>query len=72
MSFPIIASDRCRRGAPRAIRRDTGDDATFRGPLAGIDGVESVVQGLQGLAPIATDTVVHKRFVDGATSSCFA
>jgi hypothetical protein len=47
------------------LRSLLDDDATFRGPLATIEGADALVDGLQGLARITTDIVVHKRFEDG-------
>jgi hypothetical protein len=47
------------------LRSLLADDATFRGPLANIDGADGVLEGLRRMAEITIDIVVHKRFVDG-------
>ena len=47
------------------LRSLLADEASFRGPLASIDGADALVEGLKGLSRITTDIVVHKRFVDG-------
>ena len=47
------------------LRSLLADDATFEGPLASLQGADTLVEGLQGMARIMTDIVVHKRFVDG-------
>lgn len=47
------------------LRAVLANDATFRGPLATIDGADDLTQGLQRMAEITTDIVVRKRFVDG-------
>jgi hypothetical protein len=49
----------------KTMRSLLAADATFRGPLASIDGAEDLVQGLKRMAQITTDIVVRKRFVDG-------
>lgn len=49
----------------QALRSLLSADATFRGPLASIDGADGLVEGLKRMAEITTDIVVHKRFVDG-------
>jgi len=41
------------------------DDATFRGPLGRADDADTCIHGLQGMAQILSDIVVHKTFVDG-------
>jgi hypothetical protein len=46
------------------LRSLLSDDATFRGPLASIDGADGLLEGLKRMAEITTDIVVHKRFVD--------
>jgi SnoaL-like protein len=48
-----------------ALRSLLSDDATFRGPLASIEGADGLVEGLKRMGRITTDIVVHKRFVDG-------
>ncbi len=49
------------------LRSVLADDATFRGPLGRADDADAdaCIQGLQGMAQILTDIVVHKTFVDG-------
>jgi hypothetical protein len=47
------------------LRSLLADDVTFRGPLASIDGADSCVEGLTGMAQIVTDIVVQKTFADG-------
>jgi SnoaL-like domain len=49
----------------QALRSLLAADATFRGPLAAVDGADGLVAGLKRMAEITTDIVVHKRFVDG-------
>jgi SnoaL-like domain len=49
----------------QTLRSLLAADATFRGPLASIDGADGLVEGLKRMAEITTDIVVHKRFVDG-------
>ena len=53
----------------QALRSLLSADATFRGPLASIDGADGLVEGLKRMAEITTDIVVHKRFVDGPDST---
>jgi hypothetical protein len=48
------------------LRSVLADDVTFRGPLASLDDADSCVRGLQGMAEIMTDVVIHKTFADGA------
>lgn len=47
------------------LRSVLAEDATFRGPLASIEGADGLIEGLERMAQITTDIVVHKRFVDG-------
>lgn len=47
------------------LRSLLADDATFRGPLGSADDADTCIRGLQGMAQILTDIVIHKRFVDG-------
>jgi len=49
----------------KTLRSLLAEDASFRGPLASIDGADSLVEGLRRMGQITTDIVVHKRFVDG-------
>ena len=49
-----------------ALRDLLADDVSFRGPLASIDGADECLAGLQGMAKIMTDIVVHRRWADGA------
>ena len=48
------------------LRGLLADDVSFRGPLASIDGGDECLAGLQGMAKIMTDIVVHRCWVDGA------
>jgi hypothetical protein len=48
-----------------SLRSVLADTATFRGPLGSADDAETCMQGLQGMAQIITDIVIHKTFVDG-------
>jgi hypothetical protein len=48
-----------------SLRSVLADNATFRGPLGSADDAETCMQGLQAMAQIITDIVVHKTFVDG-------
>ena len=50
----------------KALRDLLADDVSFRGPLASIDGADECLAGLQGMAKIMTDIVVHRRWADGA------
>ena len=47
------------------LRSVSADDASVRGPLGTADDADTFVQGLQGMATIMTDVVIHKVFVDG-------
>ena len=47
------------------LRSLLADDVSFRGPLASVDGANGCLQGLQGMAKIITDMVIHRVFVDG-------
>lgn len=47
------------------LRSILAEDATFRGPLASLDGADACVEGLQGMAAILTDVVVSKMVADG-------
>ncbi len=47
------------------LRSIVADDVEFHGPLADIKGADEFVKGLQGMASIMTDVVVHKRFIEG-------
>lgn len=47
------------------LRSILAHDATFRGPLASLDGADACVEGLQGMSAIVTDVVVRKMVVDG-------
>ena len=47
------------------LRAILADDVTFRGPLGTADDADSCVRGLQGMAQILDDIVVHHVFVDG-------
>jgi len=49
-----------------ALRGLLADDVSFRGPLASVDGADECLAGLQGMAKIMTDIVVHRRWADGA------
>jgi hypothetical protein len=48
-----------------ALRSLPADDAIFEGPLASLQGADKLLDGLERMAKIMTDIVVHKRFVDG-------
>jgi ketosteroid isomerase-like protein len=47
------------------LRGILADDVRFRGPLATLDNADDCVKGLQGMAEILDDVVVHHVFVDG-------
>jgi hypothetical protein len=47
------------------LRSVLADNATFRGPLGSADDAEACMRGLQTMAQIITDIVIHKTFVDG-------
>ncbi|HEY0812960.1 MAG TPA: nuclear transport factor 2 family protein [Pseudonocardia sp.] len=47
------------------LRSILADDVTFRGPLGTANDADECVAGLQGLAKILDDIVVHHVFVDG-------
>ncbi len=47
------------------LRSVLADDATFRGPLGTADDAATCIQGMQRMAQIITDIVIHKTFVDG-------
>jgi limonene-1,2-epoxide hydrolase len=48
------------------LRSLLADDVTFDGPLATIQGAETCMKGLRGMAEMITDIVIHKIFVDGS------
>ena len=48
-----------------ALRSVLADEVTFDGPLASLTGVTDVAAGLERLAAITSDIVIHKRFIDG-------
>lgn len=48
-----------------ALHSVLADDVTFRGPLGSADDAGECLQGMQGMAQIITDIVIHKMFVDG-------
>jgi len=48
-----------------ALRAVLADHVTFQGPLAGLDGADDCVAGLQRMSQLVTDIVVRHRFVDG-------
>ena len=48
------------------LRAILAEDVTFRGPLGTADDADSCVRGLQGMAQILDDIVVHHVFVDGS------
>lgn len=47
------------------LRSVLADDATFRGPLGTADDGDTCLRGLQGMAQVITDIVIHKMVVDG-------
>ncbi|MDQ3151257.1 MAG: nuclear transport factor 2 family protein [Actinomycetota bacterium] len=47
------------------LRSVLADNATFRGPLGTADDADTCMRGLQGMAQIMTDIVIHKTFVSG-------
>ncbi len=63
---PVVVDDVVRRrpvlARPRVV---LADDPTFRGPLGTADDAETCIQGMQRMAQIMTDIVIHKTFVDG-------
>lgn len=49
----------------RTLRSLLADDVTFRGPLGTADDADTCMRGLQGMAQMITDIVIHRMFVDG-------
>ena len=47
------------------LRAILADDVGFQGPLATLDNADDCVKGLEGMAQILDDIVVHHVFVDG-------
>ena len=48
-----------------ALQALLADDVHFEGPLAVVDGAEACRRGLEGLAQMASDIAVKRRFADG-------
>ncbi len=49
-----------------ALRAVLADDATFRGSMGSADDADTYMQGMEAMAQIITDIVIHKTFVDDA------
>lgn len=48
-----------------AVRAILTPDVSFRGVLGATDGIEATLAGLQGMAEILSDFVVHRMVIDG-------
>lgn len=47
------------------LRSLLADNVTFRWPMGSADDADTYMQGMQAMAQIITDIVIHKTFVDG-------